>query len=118
MFSDLLNQAPPLRLNQKEVKQLLSNDEFDQEMTSIDLHKEFNSSKKEGTGGRFSPPRGGDYNNQSEFLDSETRIDLKLILDQNTSNSTTAPQTAAGTKKSKYLKNQGKLAGNAYGLLK
>ena len=25
--------------------------------------------------------QGGDYNNQSEFLDSETRQDLKIMLD-------------------------------------
>jgi len=56
-------------------------------MTSIDLQKEFSRSKKEGTGGPTSPRNNiyaddrGDYNNQSEFLDSEARHDLKLILD-------------------------------------
>jgi hypothetical protein len=56
-------------------------------MTSIDLHKEFSRTKKEGTGGHTGSarlsPRNNDYNhnNESEFLDSETRNDLKLILE-------------------------------------
>ena len=55
-------------------------------MTSIDLHKEFSRTKKEGTGGhtgsaRLSPRNDYNNNNESEFLDSETRNDLKLILE-------------------------------------
>lgn len=66
MFSDLLNQAPPLRLNQQEVRQLLSRDEYDEQMTSIDLQKEFSRTKKEGTGGhtgsaRLSPRNKSNY---------------------------------------------------------
>jgi hypothetical protein len=52
MFADLLNQAPPLRLNQQEIRQLMSRDNYDEQMTSIDLQKEFSRShNKEGTGG-------------------------------------------------------------------